>query len=69
MNDLVDRPAGALADMGIKEGDPVSVVMPNAPQFPVAFFGILKTGAIVTTISPLDAPAQIEHKSKSRIGF
>lgn len=69
MNDLADCLAAALADTGIKKGDRVSVFMPNAPQLPVAFFGILKTGAFVTTISPLDAPAQIEHKSKSRIGF
>ncbi len=48
--------------MGVKKGDRVAIFMPNSPQFPIAFYGILKIGAIVTTISPLDAPAQIEHK-------
>jgi len=62
LNELVDRLAAGLADMGVKKGDRVAVFMPNSPQFPIAFFGILKTGAVVTTISPLDAPAQIEHK-------
>ncbi len=62
LNDLSDRLAAALADLGIEKGDRVAVFMPNAPQFPLAFYGILKAGAVVTTISPLDAPAQIEHK-------
>ena len=48
--------------MGVKKGDRVAVYLPNTPQFPLAFFGILKLGAIVTTISSLDAPAQIAHK-------
>ncbi len=62
LNDLADRLAAALADMGVKKGDRVAVFLLNSPQFPIAFYGILKAGAIVTTISPLDAPAQIEHK-------
>jgi long-chain acyl-CoA synthetase len=62
LNNLTDRLAAALADLGVKKGDRVAVFMPNTPQFPIAFYGILKAGAIVTTISPLDAPAQIQHK-------
>jgi len=62
LNELCDRLAAGLADMGIKKGDRVAIFMPNSPQFPIAFFGILKAGGVVTTISPLDAPAQIEHK-------
>ncbi len=62
LNDLTDRLAAALADIGVKKGDRVAIFMPNSPQFPLAFYGILKAGAVATTISPLDAPAQIEHK-------
>jgi long-chain acyl-CoA synthetase len=62
LNDLSSRLAAALADVGVKKGDRVAIFMPNTPQFPIAFYGVLKIGAIVTTISPLDAPAQIEHK-------
>jgi long-chain acyl-CoA synthetase len=62
LDELADRFAAVLAGMGIRKGDRVAVYLPNTPQFPIAFFGILKAGAIVATISPLDAPAQIEHK-------
>ncbi len=62
LNELTDRLAAALADMGIKKQDRVALFMPNIPQFPLAFYGILKAGAVVTAISPLDSPAHIEHK-------
>jgi long-chain acyl-CoA synthetase len=62
LNNLTDRLAAALAGVGVKKGDRVAIYMPNSPQFPLAFFGILKAGAVVTAVSPLDAPAQIEHK-------
>ena len=62
LNDLTDRLAAALADHGVKKGDRVAVFVPNAPQFPLAFYGILKAGGVVATVSPLDAPAQIEYK-------
>jgi long-chain acyl-CoA synthetase len=62
LNELTDQLAAALAGLGVKKGDRVAIFMPNSPQFPLAFYGILKAGAIVTAISPLDAPAQIEHK-------
>ncbi len=62
LNDLTDRLAAALADKDVKKGDRVAIFMPNSPQFALAFYGILKAGAVVSTISPLDSAAQIEHK-------
>jgi long-chain acyl-CoA synthetase len=62
LDDLTDRLAAALADMGVNKGDRVAIFMPNSPQFALAFYGILKAGATVSTISPLDSPAHIEHK-------
>lgn len=64
LNELSDRLAAVLAGIGVKKGDRVAVYLPNSPQFPLAFYGVLKAGGIVTTISPLDAPAQVEHKLK-----
>lgn len=62
LNELTDQLAAALAGIGVKKGDRVAIYMPNTPQFVIAFFGILKAGGIISTISPLDATAQIEHK-------
>lgn len=59
---LTDQLAAALADLGIQKGDRVAIFLPNTPQFPLTFYAILKLGAIVSAIGPLDSPAQIKHK-------
>ena len=46
-----DRLAAALAALGVRKGDFVGILAPNCLEFEVAFFGILKAGAIVTTIN------------------
>jgi len=62
MNEITDRIAAALADMGVKKGDRVGIFMPNTPQFVIAYFGILKAGGVVVAINPLYTPAEIEHQ-------
>jgi long-chain acyl-CoA synthetase len=47
-----DALAVALSDMGVKKGDRVAIVMPNCTQFLIAFYGILKAGAIVCATNP-----------------
>jgi len=54
--------AAALASVGISKGDIVAIFLPNIPQFVIAYFGILKMGAVVTTISPLSKEREIEHQ-------
>ena len=63
MNEITDRIAAALADMGVKKGDRVGIFMPNTPQFVMAYFGILKAGGVVVATNPLYTPAEIEHQA------
>lgn len=62
MNELTDRLAAGLTEIGIKKGDRVGIFMPNIPQFVLAYFAILKTGAIVVAINPLYTSREIEHQ-------
>jgi long-chain acyl-CoA synthetase len=62
MNELSDRLAAGLADLGIKKGDRVGIFMPNTPQFVLSYFAILKAGAVVVAINPLYTPREIEHQ-------
>ena len=39
--------AGALREMGIRPGDRVALVLPNSPQHLIAFFAVLRLGAVV----------------------
>ena len=63
MNELTDRVAAALADMGVKRGDRVGIFMPNTPQFVMAYYGILKAGGSVVATNPLYTPPEIEHQA------
>jgi long-chain acyl-CoA synthetase len=48
-----ERFAAALAREKVGFGDRVALYLPNCPAFPIAFFGILRLGAIVVPVSPL----------------
>jgi long-chain acyl-CoA synthetase len=62
MNALTDRLAAGLADLGVKKGDRVGIFMPNTPQFVMAFFAVLKLGAVVVAMNPLYSAREIEHQ-------
>lgn len=62
MDDLTDRLAAGLAAMGIAKGDRVSIIMPNTPQFVIAFYGILKAGGVVVATNPLYTPGEIAEQ-------
>ena len=59
---LSDRFASALASLNVKKGDRVALFLPNIPQFIIAYYGILKVGAVVTAISPLHREREIEYQ-------
>lgn len=59
---LSDRFASLLAAQGVVKGDRVAVFLPNCPQFHVAFFGILKLGAVHAPVSPLSRPFELAYQ-------
>ncbi|MEI2693040.1 MAG: AMP-binding protein [Anaerolineae bacterium] len=52
LNRLSDRFAAALVQLGVAKGDRVSLMLPNMPQLVIAYFGVLKAGAIVVNTNP-----------------
>lgn len=59
---LTDRFAAALADLGVKKGDRVALFLPNTPLFVISYYGALKSGAVVTAMSPLYKEREVEHQ-------
>ncbi len=53
--------AGGLQAMGINPGDHVAFSCPNVPWFPIAYFGILKAGAVVVPLNVLLKPREIAY--------
>jgi long-chain acyl-CoA synthetase len=45
--------AGLLRSRGVGPGDAVGLMLPNLPQFPAVYYGILRTGAVVVPMNPL----------------
>lgn len=54
--------AAALYNLGVRKGDRVALFLPNIPQFVIAFYGALKAGAIVTSMSPLREGAELGYE-------
>jgi long-chain acyl-CoA synthetase len=62
MREKVDRFANALSTIGIKKGDRVALLLLNCPQYFIAFYGLLKIGAIITPISPAYVSPEIKYQ-------
>lgn len=62
--DKVYRLATALADMGVKKGDRVGIMLANSPQAVISYYGILKAGGIAVEFNPLYVEREIEHQIK-----
>jgi len=60
--DRVARVAGGLRELGVRPGDRVALVMPNAPQHLIAFYAVLRLGAIVVEHNPLYTADELEEQ-------
>jgi long-chain acyl-CoA synthetase len=62
ISDAAWRFANGLRRMGIGKGDRVALVLPNTPQFVIAFYGALRAGAVVVPCNPLYTPPELQHQ-------
>ncbi len=58
----VSRFCNALQRLGVKKGDRVAIALPNIPQYPIAFYGALKAGAVVVPTNPLYTGSEIQYQ-------
>jgi long-chain acyl-CoA synthetase len=62
LQQAIDRAAAGLRDVGVKAGDPVAIVLPNCPQHIVAFYAVLRLGAVVVEHNPLYTPRELRKQ-------
>lgn len=62
LKEMVDRFAACLADFGVKQGDAVAILLPNVIPCVVAYFAVLKIGAITVMNNPLYTDRELEHQ-------
>ncbi len=60
LDDLTTRFALGLRQLGVSQGDRVAIMLPNIPQTVIAYYGILKAGAIVVPTNPLYVEREIQ---------
>lgn len=56
--------ARALHEMGIGKGSRIGLFMPNCPQYIIAYYGILRSGATVVNYNPLYSARELAHQIK-----
>ncbi|WP_243718212.1 AMP-binding protein [Actinomadura sp. 7K534] len=62
LREAVDRFADGLHRLGVQPGDRVALILPNCPQQVIAFFGVLRRGAIVVQHNPLYTEEEMLHQ-------
>src|SRR5262245_35349089 len=58
---IVNRWAGALAELGVKRGERVALVLGNGIAFPAVLFAVLRLGAIAVPISTREQAAPLAY--------
>ena len=53
LREAADRFADGLHRLGVQPGDRVALILPNCPQMVIAFYGVLRRGAIAVQHNPL----------------
>jgi long-chain acyl-CoA synthetase len=54
--------AAWLQGRGLAKGSRVAIMMPNCLQYPIAMFGVLRSGCTVVNVNPLYTPRELEHQ-------
>jgi long-chain acyl-CoA synthetase len=62
LGEQVSRVANGLRRLGVERGDRVALVLPNCPQHVVAFYAILRLGAIAVEHNPLYTERELRHQ-------
>lgn len=62
LDELVDACAAGLITAGVAPGDRVAVLLPNVPQFIIAFYGILRAGGVAVLCNILYSPPELAHQ-------
>ncbi|WP_137872695.1 long-chain fatty acid--CoA ligase [Rhodococcus sp. Q] len=58
---LAAKVAGWLRELGIEPGDRVALSLPNIPQMPVLYYGVLWAGGVVVPTNPLYKSREFAH--------
>ena len=62
LREQISSAAAALRELGVRHGDRVALVLPNCPEHVIAFYAVLRLGAIVVEHNPLYTERELRHQ-------
>jgi long-chain acyl-CoA synthetase len=60
----VERFSAVLAGLGVRKGDRVGLLLPNSPQYVIAWYAAVRLGAIAVGNNPLYTQRELAHQIK-----
>ena len=60
--DETKRFAASLRGLGVRKGDRVGLLLPNIPQFVVAYYATLAAGGVAVAVNPLNLVEEVERE-------
>ncbi len=61
LGEQIRRVAEGLRQAGVNAGDRVAIILPNCPQHIIAFYAVIRLGAVVVEHNPLYTSAELRH--------
>jgi len=61
LKELIERFAASLQELGVKKDDKAILYLSNIPQWVIAWFGLMRLGAIPVPISPIYTPVDLKY--------
>jgi long-chain acyl-CoA synthetase len=58
----VERLAQGLRQWGLQKGERVSLMLPNCPQFIIAYYAVLKAGGVISAVNPKSKAPELEFQ-------
>ncbi len=58
----VERFSAVLAGLGVSKRDRVGLILPNSPQYVIAYYAIVRLGAVVVGNNPLYTQRELSHQ-------
>jgi long-chain acyl-CoA synthetase len=61
LDEAINRMANGLRDLGVGSGDRVALLLPNSPQFVIAYFGAMRAGAVALPLNFALRPEELTY--------
>ena len=61
LNRVVNSLGNNLREAGLAKGDKIALMLPNCPEFVIAYFAAQKIGAVAVTLNVLSTPYELRH--------